>query len=60
MKNVLESKNLYKIHINNDVEFHTLRNIDLGINQSEFVTTILFNRMRIMEQEDILCSNNNI
>lgn len=37
MKKILESKNLCKTYYSNDVEFHALKNVDLEINQGEFV-----------------------
>jgi putative ABC transport system ATP-binding protein len=37
MKKILESKNLCKSYYSNDVEFHALKNVDLEINQGEFV-----------------------
>lgn len=37
MKKILESKNLCKSYYSNDVEFHALKNVDLKINQGEFV-----------------------
>jgi len=37
MKKILESKNLCKTYYSNDVEFHALKNVDLVINQGEFV-----------------------
>lgn len=37
MKMILESKNLCKTYYSNDVEFHALKNVDLEINQGEFV-----------------------
>ncbi|MCK4551839.1 MAG: ABC transporter ATP-binding protein [Tenericutes bacterium] len=37
MKKILESKNLCKTYYSNDVEFHALKNVDLTINQGEFV-----------------------
>lgn len=37
MKMILESINLCKTYYSNDVEFHALKNVDLKINQGEFV-----------------------
>ncbi|MBN2604548.1 MAG: ABC transporter ATP-binding protein [Bacilli bacterium] len=37
MKTILESKNLCKTYYSNDVEFHALKNVDLSIQQGEFV-----------------------
>ena len=37
MEKILESKNLCKTYYSNDVEFHALKNVDLVINQGEFV-----------------------
>ncbi len=37
MKKILESKNLCKTYYSNDVEFHALKNVNLEINQGEFV-----------------------
>lgn len=37
MNKVLECKNLCKTYYSNDVEFHALKNVDLEINQGEFV-----------------------
>ena len=37
MKKILESKNLCKTYYSNEVEFHALKNVDLEINQGEFV-----------------------
>ena len=37
METILESKNLCKTYYSNDVEFHALKNVNLVINQGEFV-----------------------
>jgi len=37
MSKILESKNLCKTYYSNDVEFHALKNVNLEINQGEFV-----------------------
>ena len=37
MGKILESSNLCKTYYSNDVEFHALKNVNLEINQGEFV-----------------------
>ncbi len=37
MEGILESRNLCKTYYSNDVEFHALKNVNLVINQGEFV-----------------------